>query len=452
VAPGGDGGGTGKDGGVADGTAQDVVDIPEVAPPPFDGPLPDTYCNLPGSLLYGPGGARSVVAGGKGAPSLAWLKLPDGFCAHYFAHVPATRQVRIAPGGELFVASPSTPTAGGVGPVPGLGAIVVLFDDDHDGYADGDTLAHDDGSAQALHLFQSGLPSTQGLAFAKGFFYYQDSTRIMRVAYASGQRSQKGTAASLVDVSAANGMYVSSDHWPKTVDIADDGTIYVGNGGDQSQVCNPGVFPRPFLGGVLKIDGTPGGAPVARGFRNPISVRCQHGHNHCFTTELALDGSGTEGGREKIVPIHQGDDWGFPCCATANTPYADLSGTPNCGSVPNEPVSFLIGDTPFGIDFEPGLWPAPYKNAIFVTLHGAVGSWTGARVVAIPTGADGNPMASSDLGSSSFHDFALGWDNGTHEQGRPAALTFSPDGRVYIANDIDGDILWIAPRSLKTQR
>jgi hypothetical protein len=456
-------------GGVAPGKDASATDvrtpldaIPEVAPPPFDGPLPATYCNLPGSILYGAGGALSVVSGGKsGAPSLGWLKLPEGFCAHYFAHVNLARQVRPAPGGEIFVASPSTPTAGGAGSNPGsagYGAIVVLYDDDHDGYADGDTLPHSDGSQQTFPFFKSGVASTQGMMFAPGFFYYQDTpsggspgTAIMRIPYKSGQRVAAGTPEKLVDVSTDNGMYASFDHWPKTLDMADDGTIYLGNGGDQSQECDSSVFPRPFLGGILKIDGTPGGTPVARGFRNPIAVRCQKGHNHCFTTELALDGSGESGGREKIVPIHQGDDWGFPCCATKNTPYADLSGSPNCASVGAETVSFLIGDTPFGLDFERNLWPGKYKNNIFATLHGAVGSWVGARVVAIPTDSNGMPIPSSDLGSSTFDDFATGWDDGRLDEGRPAALTFSDDGRVYIANDVDGDIFWIAPQSLKTK-
>jgi glucose/arabinose dehydrogenase len=451
----------GGDGGASDGSAVDRavtrdVDIIEVAPPPTDGSVSATYCNMPGSFIYTADGI-SVVTGGKSdAPSLAWLSLPAGFCAHYFAHVGTARQVRVAPGGELFVASPSSPTAGGA-PI-GLGAIVVLADDNHDGYADGDSLPHTDGSTQSLPLFLSGLPSTQGIAFAPGFFYYQDlssgealpgGTAIKRIPYKSGQRTAKGTPEKIADIS----IYTSSVHWPKTLDIADDGTIYVGNGGDQAEECNSAVFPRPFAGGVLKIGGgnPVGGTPVTSGFRNPISVRCQHGHNLCFTTELALDGSGGAGGREKVVPIRQGDDWGFPCCATANVPYDDVGGSPNCGSVAKEPVSFVIGDTPFGIDFETGVWPAPYKNNIFVTLHGAVGSWIGARVVAIPTDSNGMPVPSSDLGSSSFNDFAIGWDNGMLAEGRPAAIAFSSDGRAFVANDVDGDIFWIAPVGLKTK-
>ena len=438
-----------------DATVPDVP-IEEVAPPPLDGPTAPSFCELPGSVVFGAGGAKTLVAGGKkGAPSLTWLTLPEGYCAHYFANVPTARQIRFAPGGELFAASPSTLTAGGA--PAGLGAIVVLFDDDQDGYADGDTLPHADGGPPNLSRFLDNDPTVQGLLFANDSFYYQGSpagstagTSIFKLAYKSGQRSATGTPET-VAIIAYDGMTGGpATHWPKTLDIADDGTIYVGNGGEQGDPCTA-ALPRPFLGGILKIGGAGDplvGTPVARGFRNPIAVRCQRGHNLCFSLELGLDGSGPIG-REKLVPIRQGDDWGFPCCATTNVPFVTFpDGGPNCSSVTPESVSFVIGDTPFGVDFEPGSWPAPFKKSIFVATHGEVGSWVGARVVAIPTQSNGMPVASSDLDSSmGLTEFVKGWPTsaGPQPQGRPAAVAFSTDGRLYVANDQDGDIFWIAP-------
>jgi glucose/arabinose dehydrogenase len=426
---------------------RDVNVIEEVAPA-LDGPVSHTFCDMPGSLVFRSGGSTALVAGGNAdAPSLSWLKLPDGFCAHYFAHVPTGRQIRFAPGGELFVASPSTPTAGGA--PAGLGAIVVLTDDNHDGYADGDVFPHSDGGSQSLNTFlsDSSVASTQGLLFAPGFFYYQSGTSILRLPYATGQRAATGTPDTIANIT----IFETADHWPKTLDIADDGTIYVGNGGDQGDMCLPDTtLPRPFHGGILSIGGANdpvGGTPIARGFRNPIAVRCQRGHNLCFSVELGLDGSGSEGGREKVVPIRNGDDWGFPCCATTNVPYAGTP-SPDCSQVASENVAFEIGDTPFGMDFEPGSWPAPFSKNIFVATHGVVGSWEGARIVAIPTESDGMPVKSSDLdGETGLRDFATGWPQSsvTVTLGRPAALAFAPDGRLFLANDEVGDIFWMAP-------
>ena len=411
------------------------------APPPLDGAFGWDVtgvdasiahpCNLPGSIQYTASGV--VVVPGVGAgPDLGYLRVPTGFCVHYYGTVPDARQLRFAPGGELFVTSPTTATTGGG--QGGLSGIAVLPDDDHDGVAD------------SVLTYLGSLPSTQGLLFAGGFLYYQDATAILRIPYAVGDRTPSGASQEVANIT----IYASIAHWPKTLDMADDGTIYVGNGGDQDDVCNP---LHPFHGGILALDGTADGTQVAKGLRNPIAVRCAHGHDRCFAVELGKDNSmAPDFGREKIVPIRQGDDWGFPCCATENTPYTGISPTPNCSTVAADTDSLYVGNTPFGIDFEPGSWPAPWTGDAIVTLHGSFSSWAGARVIAVsmnPT--TGLPLPGSDLDggdTGNVSDFATGWDDGQHDHGRPAPLAFSRDGRLFLGNDVDGTIVWIAPLAL----
>jgi glucose/arabinose dehydrogenase len=391
-------------------------------------------CTLPGSIQYTDNGVVVVDRLTDNAPDLSFLHLPEGFCLHYFATVGNARQMRFAPGGELFVTSPTTGTTGG-GP-GGQAAIVVVPDDDHDGVGD------------APITFLSNLPSTQGLLFTAGQFYYQDHTAIMSMPYAAGQRAPSANAAKVADIT----IYSDQLHWPKTLDVADDGSIYVGNGGDQGESCDPA---RPFHGGLLRLDGTAGGAPVAKGLRNPINVRCWHGHRTCFALELAKDYTASEGGREKMIPIRDGDDWGFPCCATQNLPYADVipsAPVPDCSTITPDTASFLIGDTPFGLDFEPDKWPAPWTGTAIVATHGAAGSWLGARVVAIAMDkTTGLPVPSTDRNGDNeggMVDFATGWDSAHRSNGRPAAVTFADDGRLFLANDQNGVIVWIAPISL----
>jgi glucose/arabinose dehydrogenase len=383
-------------------------------------------CALPGSVQFT--GTGTVEVPGNPSPvDLSFLELPAGFCAHYYATVGNARQLRYAPGGELFVASPTALTTGGG--LGGLDAIVVLPDDDHDGVADA-----------PVH-FADGITHTQGMAFSDGFFYYQDDAKIMRVAYQPGDRKPSAAAVKIAEIT----VYYSALHWPKGIDVADDGTIFVTNGGDQNEACDPA---HPFRGGILKLDGTPGGAQVCKGLRNPITIRCARGHDRCFALEMAKDYSATTGGREKMIPIRQGDDWGFPCCATKNLPYADINPT-DCSMVTAEDVGFKIGDSPFGLAFAPPTWPATYAGSAIIANHGAAGTWFGARIVAIgmdpntglPIPGDNNDGA--DHGS--MIDFATGWDDGTLMHGRPAALEMAPDGRLFVANDHDGVILWIAP-------
>jgi glucose/arabinose dehydrogenase len=401
-------------------------------PPVVDPSDMSVFCNLPGSLRFESDGPKRVAGGDANSESVSFVHLPPGYCAHYYGTVGNTRQLRFAPGGELFVASPTTVTTGG-GRL-GRSAIVVLPDDDGDGTAD------------TITTFLEGLPSTQGMMFADGYFYYQDDNKILRMPYAKAQRSAAGES----EVMATVDIYHSGLHWPKPIDQADDGTIYIGNGGDQDENCDT---TRPFHGGILRLDGSPGGTPISNGFRNPIAIRCERGHNVCLAAELAMDYSAGMGGREKLVPIREGDDLGFPCCQTQDIPASNADPVPDCSRIAPEDVSFVIGDTPFSFDFERGVWSAPYRGSVFVPLHGEAGTWKGARVVAIDVNPDtGLPLAATNLPGVSpggMRDFVTGWDDGSRLHGRPAAVEFSSDGRMFVGNDNDGVIFWVAPLELR---
>jgi glucose/arabinose dehydrogenase len=411
---------------------------------PPDNFVPPTgaFCSLPGSVEWTAQGPIVLPGGSATAPDLTWLRLPPGFCAHYFATVADVRQLRVAPGGDLFAASPTTGTTGG-NPSGAMAGVALLPDDDRDGLADSNI------------TFLSNLPSVQGLLFAKGSFYYQDDATIRGIPYQANDRTPSGAQHPMTTVTAPQ----SSLHWPKVMDIAADGTIFVTNGGSQDDQC---VSTNPMRGAIFAVhpDGTT--TLVAKGFRNPIALRCETNHNVCLAAELALDFSANKGGREKLVPVRPGDDWGFPCCATKNLPYSnakymDTGAIPDCSGVTAETDSFIIGDTPFGLDFESGGWPAPWAGRVFVTLHGRYGDWSGARVVAIALDpGTGLPVLATELGdggpsANAMLQFATGWDDGMEDHGRPAPIAFAPDGRMFLGDDQLGLIVWIAPVDLKSR-
>jgi glucose/arabinose dehydrogenase len=416
--------------------------VPREAMPPGG-----DFCALPGSVLFTAQGHAVVPGGDPSLPDITWLTLPVGFCAHYFATVKTVRQLRFAPGGDLFAASPSQITTGGAG--DGTNEIVVLPDDDHDGVAD---------NGPPYTTFLSNLPATQGLMFAGGYLYYQDRTLILRVPFHAGDRTPSASPQTLINM--ADHVSQAGEHWPKVMDVARDGTLYVSNGSTQSELCSCG---RPMFGGIFKLNGDNTVTPVSKGFRNPIALRCEVDHDVCLAAELALDYSATSGGREKIVPVRQGDDWGYPCCGTQNVPYSNVTcqetgGLPDCSGVAAENASFVIGHTPFGLDFETGKWPAPWAHRVFVTLHGEAGTWLGARLVAIALDPQsGLPLPASELPGdagdpTNLLEFATGWDTAdpiairTH--GRPAPVTFAPDGRLFLGDDQKGAVIWIAPVGL----
>ncbi|MBL8951627.1 MAG: hypothetical protein JNK82_12670 [Myxococcaceae bacterium] len=432
-------------------------------------PSPDGgWCGLPGSWVHDTDGGYHEVGledGGRypyppdsGLASLNWLKLPPGFCVHQFANVGNSRQIRFAPGGELFAASP-TAAATSTG-TNGRAAIVVMPDDDRDGFAD------------SVTNYRSGLGSTQGLMFFDGGFFFQNGTFIMSEPYAPGQRAPTGNPTPRLNII----VLIDSNHWPKTLDHDDTGRIFVTNGSNQGEQC---ITSRPFKGGIVEMDGTDGGRQVAKGLRNAIYLRCHHdGNNRCFANELAKDYSAAQGGREKLIPVEDGDDWGYPCCAAQNLPYLDeclactTPGTealdastpickvrnecsPKCETTKPESASFIIGDTPFGLDFIDNQFPPPWDHRVFVGVHGAFGSWAGARVVGVKfdpaTGrvlAGGNlPLIDGGFDGGAMDDFLEGWDDlfNPRAHGRPTDVTVAPDGRLFISNDTNGEIFWVSP-------
>jgi hypothetical protein len=104
---------------------------------------------------------------------------------------------------------------------------------------------------------------------------------------------------------------------PQALDQSDDETIYVGNGSDESEVCDPS---RPFQGGILGLSDSLAGTQVAKGFRNPIAIRCQRGHNRCYAVELALDYSADDGGREKLVRFERVTTGAFRVASARTSP------------------------------------------------------------------------------------------------------------------------------------
>jgi glucose/arabinose dehydrogenase len=450
---GGSGGGASNGGGAGgmggSGGAGGGFNVHTVPPDPDGG-----WCSQAGAWVHdGDGGYHQVTGSTDPSSDLQWLTMPPGFCAHFFGHVPNVREIRFAPGGELFVASPTQgTTSGGQG---GLNAIVLLPDDNNDGVA------------EAMQMWRGNLPATQGMLFSDGAFYFQNGTVIMKEQYQTGDRAPTGAASQVADVQ----IYQSSLHWPKTLDVAEDGTVYVTNGGDQGETCDTS---RPFHGGILALDpsGTNGLREIAKGLRNPIYLRCHHdGHDLCFANELARDYSADIEGREKLIPVENGDDWGFPCCASLNLPYTDVclpcgsdtatsadsdptcttasQCSPVCSTTTPESASFIIGDTPFGLDFIDTQFPSPWDHQVIVATHGAAGSWVGARVVAIAYDTStGKPFPGTNLpgqDAGSMQNFLQGWDDGHNDHGRPGDVTVSPDGRLFVANDTTGDIIWISP-------
>jgi glucose/arabinose dehydrogenase len=366
---------------------------------------------------------------------IAGVTVPEGFCVRKFADVHTPRVLAFAPNGDLFVSSPATPTPGGA--APGDGAIYVF--------------RQTDPTLPPIKLtYASGLDSVHGLAFTADSLLYSVSDAVMAVPYIPGDLTLRGGQHRIVDMSDTN----PSSRFTHTIAVATDGSIYVSRGQfDNDGAC---ATPNPRNGSILKSSAEkPEGELVSRGFRDPLYMRCLP-WGACYAAELTGDGWEMFGGSEKLIEIHQEDDFGYPCCVERDVPNPDLAFllppvTPDCSKVTVALQTFPLHDTPFGFDWERrnGFWPPPYEGGFFVGLHGQFASWKNAGLQWAPVDA------STHRPLTQTRPFLEGVGRFKSIK-RVADVVFAPDGRLFFSDDQGGDtsdtpagaIYWIAPKTL----
>jgi glucose/arabinose dehydrogenase len=149
-------------------------------------------------------------------------------------------------------------------------------------------------------------------------------------------------------------------------------------------------------------------------------------------------------GREKLVVIRSNEDYGYPCCAgrNASAPPGRQVGF-DCARAVEELRTWPLHDTPFGMDFERGRWPEPYRGGFFVALHGEFVTWRNTKVIWSPVDpATGHP-------TGAWQDLLTGFGTSAQGvQGRVADVVFHEDGRLFIADDQSGSVYWMAPETL----
>jgi glucose/arabinose dehydrogenase len=353
----------------------------------------------------------------------AGITVPPEFCIRRFARIGHPRVLAFSPTGDLFVASPSAIGPGGTG--PGEGAIVVFADDNRDGLGD------------APRQFLQNVATVHGLLFDPDALLYTVANGVFRVPFTSGDRVARTPVGQHQQIAQLN----DSIRWTHTVARGTDGALYVTMGQQETAQC---PLANRRAGSVLRIGaGMPAeGSRVIDGLRNPMYMRCKE-WGACYAAELSGDSWTSFGGVEKLVQLRQGDDYGYPCCIDRNVVWPGTPRGYDCGTVAVSVQTYPLHDTPFGFDWAPSSWPAPYGSAFFVGLHGVVGSWLNTGVQWAPT----DPVTHRPTRATTF--FVSGWGRSGPIRGRVADLTFAPDGRMFFSDDQDGAIYWVAPRTLR---
>ncbi|MDQ6801260.1 MAG: hypothetical protein M3041_10525 [Acidobacteriota bacterium] len=354
---------------------------------------------------------------------VAGITVPAEFCIRKFADVPTPRVLLFAPNGDLFVSSPKRITPGGA--PPGAGAIFLYRGADparRTTYADGD-----------------GFQSVHGILIVNGSFYYTVFDTVYSVPYDAAAPAMDKNRTTAVAFFTQNGFA----RFTHALAAGSDGSIYTTFGQMDNSDCATGSNDGR-MGAVLRIGAghDPYGDIVTRGLRNPLFIRCMP-WNICYAIELSGDSWESLGGTEKLIEFREGETYGYPCCIQRGIPNPDIPSGTNCAQVADSKQTFPLHNTPFGFDWERDFgWPAPYRGAFFVGLHGDYANWNHAGVQFAPT----NPT--THLPAQPTIDFVLGVGRGSAIS-RVGDLRFAPDGRLFFADDQGAAIYWIAPRTLR---
>ena len=247
----------------------------------------------------------------------------------------------------------------------------LLSDDDHDGVAES-------------HVFLSALDANgtkptevHGLALGGGFLYFTTKATVWRTPYVDGQRAATGLPEDL----GLPAVFATGGRWTHGLARSVGGTLYTSRGGYAT--CGAATPP----GDINTIGDAGALTTVAKGFRNPMYLRCHRTDEVCAAMELGEDLE--TGATEKMLELRPSTNYGYPCCQSVGR--ASSSSTMTCTDVTKEDATFPLSDTPFGFDWETGKWPAPFTGGVFVALHGSAYSsppWKGAAIVYAPTDPD----------------------------------------------------------------
>ena len=385
-------------------------------------------------------------------PAGARPQVPAGFSIERVtADLPNARVIRVAPNGDLFVAS-SMSNSVHVLRVPAGSA-----------------------KPERVAVFASGLQQPFGIAFYPlgpnpRWVYVANTDGVIRFPYRNGDLTASGKAEHLV------GQIPRVHHWARDIAFSPDGSrlyVSVGSGSNVAQ----DMFPEPHLvttpqprivngladwlkirpagaawdteelrANVLSFD--PSGNDmkiVATGLRNCSGVTIQPVTRQLWCIVNERDELGDDTPFEYATHVVDGAFYGWPWYFIGG--HEDPR---HAGARPDLKNKVVVPDVlmqahsaPLQMVFYQGNdFPAEYRGSAFVTMHG---SWnrsrrTGYKVVRLLFDAAGKP-------TGEYEDFITGFVvSDTQMWGRPVGVAVANDGSLFVTEDGNGTIWRVSHR------
>jgi glucose/arabinose dehydrogenase len=400
------------------------------------------------TATYGNAQVVPIPAGGR-------PRVPDGFAVERVTpDLPNARVIRVAPNGDLFIASSMSNT------------VHVL------------RIPAGSATAQRHTVFASGLRQPYGIAFYPlgpnpRWVYVANSDGLVRFPYRNGDLVATGTAQRLV-----SGI-PSAHHWARDIVVSPDGNrLYfsVGSGSNAAQDMFPDphlvMTPEPrivsSLSDWLKV--RPAGAAwdteelranvlsfdpdgrdmriVATGLRNCAGMTIQPATRQLWCIVNERDSLGNDTPFDYATHVVDGAFYGWPWyyIGAHQDPRQTGKRPDLAGKITIPDVFMQAHSAPLQITFyDGGNFPAGYVGSAFATMHG---SWnrstpTGYKVVRLLFDGSGKP-------TGEYEDFMTGFViSDTAMWGRPVGVAVAHDGSLFVTEDANGTIWRVSYRGAR---
>ena len=339
------------------------------------------------------------------------LKIPRGFKIEtYVAGIPSARSMRLSDKGTLFVTGRLNDK---------VHAIV------------------EKGGKREVKVIASGLHRPNGLALKDGTLYVAELSKISKIEKIDDNLDNPPKLVTIYD-----DLPKDEAHGWKFIGIGPDNKLYIPVG----QPCNNCLPPDTHAQiRRINLDGS-GMEVVAKGVRNTVGFDWHPVSKQLYFTDNGRDWVSEDLPEDELNRVTRvGQHFGSPFCHQGDFLDPEFGWGRSCDEFEKPIAKMGPHSAALGMRFYTGsMFPAKYKNAIFVARRG---SWNrtkkaGGDVVAVLLNSDGTVK--------SIEPIVTGFIQDNNYVGRPVDVEMLKDGSLLISDDFNGAIYRLSHGSGKS--